>query len=88
MNLKYIYECIEKLQKELNGQVSFGCSIFAGLWIRVFWYYKDTKIQWQYVISFSELDLINENSSFILHLIEKAKSEYTHKASEIDNDRA
>jgi hypothetical protein len=88
MNLKYIYECIEKLQKELNGQVSFGGSVFAGLWIRVFWYYKDTSIQWQYVMSFSELDLINENSSFILYLIEKAKSEYAIKVLEIDNDRA
>jgi hypothetical protein len=87
MNLKYIHSCLTELQNALQGTVTFEIFQFFGLKIRVFWMYKEKVIHWQYVVSLSELELVNDNSAFILYLIEKAKGEYALQKSEIDNDR-
>lgn len=88
MNLKYIYRCLDDLQRALNGKVSLELYEFSGLVVRVFWMYKMSAIRWQYVISQEGLELVNDNSAFILFLIEKAQAEYTMRTTEIDDDRA
>ena len=87
MNLLYIYKCLEELEKALNADVSFSLFRSTSLRIKAFWFYKDRAIHWQYVVSLAELELIKDNSAFILYLIEKARGEYSIRISEIDNDR-
>lgn len=86
MNLKYILSCIEELQTALQGTVSLSVLQFAGLQIRASWFYKNKLITWQYVVSRPEIELINDNSAFVLYLIEMAKSEYALQTRELDDE--
>lgn len=85
MNLLYIYGCITELQEKLQCTVTFGIHQFAGLQIRAFWFYKERAIHWQYTISTQELEIVNDNSAFVLYLMEKARGEYLRKIEEIED---
>ena len=86
MNLIELYQFIKFLEDRIKGKVTLGITEFGGLQIRIFWFYKEKALQWQYVISFLEMNMVKDNSSFIPYLIEKAKAEYQRKTWEIDTD--